>query len=197
MPQERQTHIPNMEKKSKKPSKRKTTTRQRLALMYMAKHGDMSQAEAMRRAGYSKASARNPQYLTKKPLYTEILNENGLDDQALSNVHRQLMKATVIEKEVFPGIKTKSKQAIEAYVQQIKRNVESNEGCELLSITQNWTGEFVAVFKKPETGSRLTSLSMAYKVKGHFAPIKVDAPLGGYNIDPKDKEKLDTIFDGI
>ena len=58
----------------------------------MEKHGK-SLSASMRKAGYSKASAKNPQLLTKKLSWKELMDKY-LPEEFVAKKHRELFSAT-------------------------------------------------------------------------------------------------------
>lgn len=184
-----------MAKGKSKKRKYSPTVKQRKAIEQLVVFGG-NVTEAMKKAGYSDNTAHTPSKLTSSRAYIDVLNRNGLDDESLSQAHQDLMRATIMDERVFPAIRSRDNKKIAGYVQKIKDTIEKNPNHKFLFIIKDREGRYVATFQRPENISRRGAIDMAYKVKGHFAPIKVDAPVGGYNLDQKDKEKLDDIFNG-
>ena len=82
-----------MPKNTSKTKRRPLNPRQRAAIGYVLEsQGKMSVSEAMRKAGYSEATAHNPQYITRLPTFQDILN--GVSDDI---VIQRIIKALVSE----------------------------------------------------------------------------------------------------
>jgi len=68
------------------------TLKQKKAAQFIA-NGD-SVSKAMKKAGYTEASAKNPQYLTKSQSFLEIMEKYGITDDKLSTVLNEGLTAT-------------------------------------------------------------------------------------------------------
>jgi len=77
------------------------TLKQKKAAEFIAK-GD-SVSKAMKKAGYTEASAKNPRNLTKSQSFIEIMEKHGITDDKLSTVLNEGLAAT---KAVVMGTKS-------------------------------------------------------------------------------------------
>jgi len=71
------------------------TMRQKKAAKKLVENGGKSVSGAMIEAGYSPATAKNPEKLTKSKVWEELMEEY-LPDELLQKVHREGLEATKI-----------------------------------------------------------------------------------------------------
>jgi hypothetical protein len=178
-----------MSKSPRKQPKRGLSWRQKAAVKHLLEKGG-SVGDAMRHAGYTPATAKNPSHLTKSKGFVKILEKAGLTDEVLAQGHMELMQSSRIEHQSFPAIYRttvvdkdengkKLKKALKEEVYRhvpdnvIKMQIESVPGHKLMYI-QKGTVEKIAYIKVPENIVRKSAIEMGYKVKAHFAPDKLD-----------------------
>ncbi|VXC39138.1 hypothetical protein [Plantibacter sp. T3] len=134
------------------------TDKQELAVqIYVANRG-ISKAEAMRRAGYADATARNPKNLTGSLSWEELM-ESYLPDDKLVKTHQQLLDAKRLDTEVFPI-------GLDEMV--IKKLLEE-AGCVIRHYELIMTGKNPGIhvwFWAPDQAARRGALDLAYKLKG-------------------------------
>jgi len=131
-----------------------TEKQQRAIAIYMENHGTISVGEAMRQAGYTAASAKNPKLLTDSLDWQEAM-EKYLPDVELLARHRDLLEAKKVEHVVYPF-------GLEEMV--IKELLES-VGCTPRHHEFHQNGVHVW-FWAPDQGARAKALDLAYKLKG-------------------------------
>lgn len=131
-----------------------TPKQQKAIQIYMENHGTLSVGEAMRRAGYSDASAKNPKLLTDSDDWAEAMDEY-LPDVELLGKHRELLEAKKVEHVVYP-------LGLDLVV--IKELLES-VGCTPRHYEANQSGMHVW-FWAPDQAARAKALDLAYKLKG-------------------------------
>lgn len=71
---------------------KKPSIRAKRAAKILVENGGKSVADAMRDAGYSKATARNPQKLTGQKTWKELM-EHYLPEEKVARVHSELLDA--------------------------------------------------------------------------------------------------------
>lgn len=133
-----------------------TTKQQRAIAIYVENRGQLSVGAAMRQAGYSDASAKNPINLTKSMDWQQAMDE-FLPDLDLLTKHKQLMNATKLERAEFPG-----------YVPQEKiREILLDADCEPRNFESNpLTGIISVWYWAPDAKTRGAALKLAYELKG-------------------------------
>lgn len=125
--------------------------------IYVANRG-ISKAEAMRRAGYSEATARNPKNLTTTKSWQELMDEY-LPDEGLAKKHDVLLQAKKIERADFPAYVPHDvirQMLLEADC--TPRNFETNPKTEVTSV---W-------YWAPDYRAQASALDLAYKLKGRM-----------------------------
>lgn len=133
------------------------TPKQQLAIsIYVENHGRVSVSEAMRRAGYSDATAKNPQNLTKSMDWQEAM-DSFLPDTDLLAKHSELLQAKKLEKAEFPGW----------LPQENIRDILHEAGCQPRNYETNpFTGTIVVWYWAPDARAQAAALDLAYKLKG-------------------------------
>lgn len=130
--------------------------KQELAVrIYVANRG-ISKAEAMRRAGYSEKTARNPKNLTNSKSWDELLDEY-LPDERLVDTHSSLLNARKLDKAEFPSWLPDA-EIREMILEQggTPRNYEMNP---ITQMTAVW-------YWIPDVMAQKAALELAYKLKG-------------------------------
>lgn len=127
----------------------------RAVQIYVANRG-ISVAEAMRRAGYSEATARNPKNLTQTKAWEELVEEY-LPDEKLAQKHVELLDAMRMESAQFP----------EYLPHEIIRELLMDAGCKVRNFETNpKTGIITVWYWAPDRKAQASALDLAYKLKG-------------------------------
>jgi hypothetical protein len=132
--------------------------KQQMAVQIYMENRGISVGEAMRRAGYSDASAKNPKNLTGTAAWAEMMDKY-LPDIELVAVHRDLLESKKLDTEVFP-------LGLDELV--IKKLLE-DAGCTIRHYEVITTGRNPGVhvwFWAPDQVARRGALDLAYKLKG-------------------------------
>jgi phage terminase small subunit len=143
------------------------TDRQERAVQIYVENGGKSASAAMREAGYSEASAKNPQKLTESSAWKELLDK-AMPDKKLVSVHKKLLNAHRIDHMVFPLGMQKA---------DIKKLLNS-VGCTPKKI-QHGQQAIHVWFWAPDFKARTSAVELAYKIKGKISTkleIDPDAP---------------------
>lgn len=131
------------------------TVRQKKAAEKVVENGG-NVSKAMREAGYSPETAKNPKKLTKSKGW-DALMEQYLDDKTLATVHKSLLTAHQLEHMVFPLSQTDK---------DIKELLEST-GCKVRKIQHSETMTH-CWFWSPNTKAQKDAVELAYKLKGRL-----------------------------
>lgn len=147
---------------------------------------------AMREAGFSKATAKNPQVLTSTANWKRIL-EKELSDDLLAEVHVGLMSSQTLGHMVFPlGPKGKDDNDLSGANPDNNTTPEEDKNlkAERTTLTDKEIKEMLAevnckvkrivhgenarhvYFWSPDNNARRSALDLAYKLKGKYAPEK-------------------------
>lgn len=133
-----------------------TMKQQRAIAIYVENRGQISVGEAMRRAGYSDASAKNPTNLTRSMDWQEAMDK-FLPDTDLLAKHAQLLEAKKLERAEFPSW----------LPQEEIRNILLEAGCQPRNYETNpITGIIVVWYWAPDARAQAAALDLAYKLKG-------------------------------
>lgn len=145
--------------KKKKKYKTNPTLKQKKAIRNAVENGG-NISRAMREAGYSKATAKNPDKLTDSSAFQQFLDEQGLTDKALSKPIRR-------------GLEAKKIQSCNVYVKKDKDGK--------YKINEN-SDDFIEVEDMPV---QLRAAELGFKLRGRFTDkLEIDANLkGGVDID--------------
>lgn len=110
----------------------------------------------MKEAGYSEATARNPQKLTDSKAWKDLLDK-ALPDKKLLQVHKKILNAQRVEHMVFPlGMQ-------EADIKKLLNSV----GCTPKKI-QHGQQAIHVWFWAPDFKARASAVELAYKIKGRL-----------------------------
>src|SRR5215210_6058447 len=77
------------------------TDKQKRAIQIYVENRGKSVSSAMREAGYSEATAKNPKNPTATQVWKELLDK-ALPDKKLLQVHKKILNAQKVEHMVFP-----------------------------------------------------------------------------------------------
>src|SRR3990167_1027122 len=149
--------------------------------------GKKSVSKAMREAGYSPATAKNPKKLTGSKAWGDLM-EKHLPERELAKIHNELIHNNYLEEIDFPDTTPDS---------EIKRRLQAITGATLKGIeTLNvpFKGKlkraYVILFNPK---SRKEGLELAYKLQGKFAPERVIDETGREQIEQLRKDIKDLI----
>jgi hypothetical protein len=131
-----------------------STNRQEKAVQIYVENRGKSVSAAMREAGYSDTTAKNPKNLTESPQWMELLDKY-LPDKKLADAHKKLLSAKKIEHMVFPL----------AMEQKDIRSLLKSVGCTPRKI-QHGDSAIHVWFWAPDTAAQAKAVELGYKVKG-------------------------------
>lgn len=186
--------------------------RARKALKLMVANG-ITQAEAMRQAGYSESIAKVPSKVTGSKAFIEALEKVGLTDSYLAKGYKEFTKAGELREHIFYNKMTKeivdldedhpkykkgavNKEEIIHSVpvsdKKIKETIEKMPGAELIDI-QVHHDKKVAFYTRPDFAARKTGFELSSKVKGYLQPDNGNGPVL-HVMSEEDKEIFNKIF---
>ena len=144
------------------------TDKQERAVQLFVENRGKSVSSAMREAGYSDATAKNPKNLTATAAWKELL-EKALPDKKLLAVHKKLLGAQHVEHMVFPlGME-------EADIKKLLNSV----GCTPKKI-KHGEQAIHAWFWSPDYKARAAAVELANKIKGRISTkLEVDPDTPG------------------
>lgn len=145
-----------------------TTERQEKAAQLYVENRGKSVSSAMRQAGYSEATAKNPKNLTNTDTWDDLMDKY-LPDKKLVDVHKKILNAQKIEHMVFPlGMD-------EADIKKLLNSV----GCKPKKI-QHGESAIHVWYWSPDYKARAAAVDLAYKVKGKLKQkIEHSGEIGG------------------
>lgn len=130
--------------------------KQKFAIQIYMDNRGISVGEAMRRAGYSESSAKNPKNLTGTAAWQEMM-DTFLPDIELVAKHGDLLQAKQVETTTFPSYVTHERI----------REILLDAGCEPRNYETNpKTGVITVWYFAPNYRAQATALELAYKLKG-------------------------------
>lgn len=144
-----------------KTSRQSPTLRAKKAVKLALENGG-NVSKAMREAGYSEAMAKNPQKLTQSKAWNDIMEE-VFPDNFIVEQHRKLFESRQLDYFVF------SKSMLD---EEIRQHVEA-AGLSVIVIRASDKGK-MAFYSTPNDIVRQKALADIYKIKGRYAPEKVD-----------------------
>lgn len=139
----------------------RATKRQKEAVMKMVREGKAASV-AMREAGYSEGTSRNPINLTSSKAFRELIDD-VLPEEFVTQTHASLLRASKIEHMVFPT---------DIEDEEIT-DLLKNNGCLVQKIKHLEQGTHVWYFI-PDGFSRRAGVDMAYKLRGSYAAEKLE-----------------------
>lgn len=143
-----------------------TERQNRALIIYVENHGK-SLSDAMRQAGYSDATAKNPKQLRDSQAWQEFFDEH-VSDESLVDIHKNLLQAKTIEHMVFPLWMDPADI----------RQLLLDSGCTPQKIKAAPTATHVWYWA-PDNAARSTAMALAYKLKGRLTnKIEVADPDG-------------------
>lgn len=173
-----------------------------------------SQADALRRAGFSEAVVNTPSKVTGQKAFVEALEKVGLTDSYLAKGFREFTKAGELKeynffhrrikevvdipedhpKYVHGGI---NKEEVYSLVpvsdKKIRETIERISGAELIDI-QDHHDKRVALYQRPDFTARKTGFELSAKAKGHLVQDREDGGVVTHVMSKEDKEIFDKIF---
>lgn len=178
---------------------RKPTIKQQLAVEKVIENGG-NKYKALKEVGYSESVAKTPERVFGSPTVIALMDRLGLDEESLTNKHKELLQAKFLGHMVFP---TYSPQATEEEEEEeedeeedLSENIGDSKddsekrrgesltdkdirellmtvGCTVQRIVHGEQARHV-YFWSPNTKAQLTALDMAYNLRGSYAPKKLD-----------------------
>lgn len=169
--------------------------------------GKMPMAQAMRLAGFSKTSARNPQKITKSIPYIRTLEMADVSDARIARKQSNLLESAHIESQSFNAIEQEKiithndkgkklrkpiseSEFVHVPDKKIIEMIESVPGHVVIHI-QKGRREKVARYRVPDTVVQTKQVELVLKTKGHFAADKLEI------IDHELTDEEQKIFDEI
>jgi len=147
---------------SKKEYEAQKTVKMQKLTRILTEQPTLSTGEAMRRAGYSKATSVAPSKITNTKGFQELM-EQYLPQEGINQKHLELLNASTIQQQEFNAHITADR---------IKETIESIAGCELVHI-QKTKNKQIAYYKQPDYKTRQQAVDMAHRIRGNYAPKKV------------------------
>jgi len=138
---------------------RKPSIKQAKAIAIAAENGG-NISRAMREAGYSPMTAKNPDKLTKSRAFQEVLDK-FLPEDLLGQAHAALLGLKELKQTPF---------FYKLPDDQVRAIVES-QGFTFISAKRFMTNAYV-YFTVPDGNAMKSALDMAYKLRGSYAPEK-------------------------
>lgn len=135
------------------------TSRQERAAKALLENDGKSVSAAMRKAGYSDASASNPHRLTRTKTWQELMDKY-LPDEKLAKTHEKLLGAKFLDHMVFPTEMTK--EAITTLIKSVGGTPKKFQWGQ--SGTHVW-------FWADNTKAQHDATQMAYKLKGYLKDV--------------------------
>jgi hypothetical protein len=181
-----------MEKKITKKYKRKPTLKQVTAIrLWVESGGKRSIASIGREAGYSEATIKNPNKITRSYSMQKAFEEAGINDNLLAKTHSDLIGANKIESKEFLFAR-KGKKLIPWTDDQIEQYFKRLKGAEIISIV-SFPDRKMVDYSIPESMARKDALNLAYKVKGDFVADRALDDLMHHVLEEKEARELDFI----
>lgn len=148
------------------------TDKQTRALTIYVENRGKSVSAAMREAGYSDQTAKNPKNLTDSQAWRDLIDEK-LKDEDLVDAHHRLLSAQEIGHMVFPlGMD-------EVDIKELLNSV----GCTPQKVKHGESAIHVWYWS-PDYGTQKAAVELAYKLKGRLTQkIEVQDPGGIFGTD--------------
>lgn len=143
----------------------------------------------MLECGYSRGVAKTPDRVLESKGMRELMEQNGMDDASLTNIHKSLLQSARLDHMTFPlGPKIHENEADAHLLSDTDiRELLLEVNCVSRRIVHGETARHV-YFWSPDNKARQASLDMAYKLKGSYAPVK-SAVLHGGHITVTEKQQ--------
>lgn len=141
----------------KKPIDRRT-----LAYQKILENRGKSVSKALKEAGYSDAYSKNPDQFKKTKKWKDLM-EQHLSDDTVAETHGKLLKAHYLDHLVFPLFLEDDEIIL----------LLDEVGCLVRKIKRGDTQVHVW-FWSPDNRARKDAVDMAYKLKGKYAPEKLE-----------------------
>lgn len=142
------------------------TEKQKKAIKNAVENGG-NISKAMREAGYSPKTAKNPKKLTESAAWNDLM-EKYLPEKELLKIHKSMLNAHRVDHMVFP-----LKITDEAIT-----DLLNSANCKVRKIMHGDTAIHVW-FWAPDNKAKKDALDMAYKLRGSYAPEKKDITTKG------------------
>lgn len=172
-----------LDTRAKEPGK--NIERQNKHVQIQAEKVGMSDFQKMRAAGYSFSYSRHPKRAKGKATFRELLDEYLPDEQLMSS-HVALLNSRRLDHMTFP-INIED---------EVIADMLASANCLLRKIIHGEQAKH-AYFWSPDNKARKDALDMAFKLKGQYAPEKIEDVTDPYRKLPTDellkrkKEALD------
>ncbi len=147
--------------KNTKVIKTSGTSKQRKTMKILVENGG-SVSDAMRKAGYSEAMIKTPSKLTKSKNWQELLEE-ALPNDFVMDQHKKLFNQKQVSYFTFPKHMEDN---------EIREHVKAS-GLEVITIRTSKEAK-MAFYAIPDTQAIKSALVLAHKLKGNYAPTKLD-----------------------
>lgn len=155
-----------------------TLKQKKVAELIVKNKGNVS--KSMREAGYSPASAKNPERVTKSKGWNELLGEY-IPEETLAKELRALLDSREAKWFTFP---TRMKDT------DIKKMVEDN-GFTVITIRPSPIGK-MAWYSLPNSRAKKDALELSFKLLGKFAPEQIELTKRKYqDLSNKDLNELE------
>lgn len=174
---------------------RKPTVKQQQAVKLLLENKGMAVSEAMRRVGYSPATAKNPQLLRATKGWQALMDQY-MPEVDVAKLHLELMAASHLHHYEFPRPPKATRKprtrkpntddeddppedydvpaaSSDLTVDEIKQIVEAMPGCRLTYV-KTTEHSHIAYFTAPDNKVRTSALDMAFKLRGSYAAEKVE-----------------------
>lgn len=129
--------------------------------------------QILKENGYADSTARRPRAVLGSKTAIDFMKKY-IPDEKIYKTHGELMDASQIQHYVFPKVRMGRKNIKDITDKEIEKLISSMPGCELIYIKRDPYVGAVAYFTSPENRSRRDAVDMAYKLKGRYAPDRVE-----------------------
>lgn len=152
----------------------KPNMRQKRAIdIIVESNGKKSVSRAMREAGYSPKSAKNPKALTESVAWKQLMDKY-LPEDLIAKKHLELLNAKTVQSFIIP------KDVAEEQIEQLKEDIKEAGGI-FRSIQHTQKGTFCFYFA-PDGATQKSMIDMAHKLRGTYAAEKRDVKVEGLSL---------------
>ena len=128
--------------------------------------------QLMREVGYAVNYSTQPSSLRKTKSWQNLL-DIYLPQEKVAKVHRELLDSAEIQHLSFP-FSGKGKNRTVASDDEIKKIIQSVNGCKLVYIKHDDYSGSIAFFQAPDGKVRKDAVDMAYKLRGAYTPEEIE-----------------------
>lgn len=132
-----------------------------------------SMYKILKENGYSDSMASKPRQVLGSKTAIDFMKKY-IPDEKIYRTHGELMEASQIQHYVFPKVRRGKNNVKDMTDKEIEKLINAMPGCKLIYIKRDPYVGAVAYFTSPENRSRKDAVDMAYKLKGRYAPDKVE-----------------------